>query len=181
MSKRHEGDNAADRREFLKLVSVAGAASALPFAGDASGAEKATASAHAMHDHKSTSASLSPGRDGYEFFNTSESAFIEAAVDTLIPADAVGPGALELGVATYFDRQMAGSYGGAVFGLDPATSVLNKYLQVWDVPNVFVTGACVFPQNAGKNPTGPVGALAYWAADAIKNRYLKSPGPLVGG
>ncbi|MER9420282.1 GMC family oxidoreductase [Mesorhizobium sp. M0306] len=51
--------------------------------------------------------------------------------------------------------------GGAVFGADPSTSVLNKYLQVWDVPNVFVTGACVFPQNAGKNPTGPVGALAY--------------------
>ncbi|WP_292238120.1 GMC family oxidoreductase, partial [Mesorhizobium sp.] len=68
--------------------------------------------------------------------------------------------------------------GGAVFGADPTTSVLNKHLQVWDVPNVFVTGACVFPQNAGKNPTGPVGALAYWAADAIKN-YLKNPGPLV--
>ncbi|TIR47366.1 MAG: GMC family oxidoreductase, partial [Mesorhizobium sp.] len=66
--------------------------------------------------------------------------------------------------------------GGAVFGADPTTSVLNKHLQVWDVPNVFVTGACVFPQNAGKNPTGPVGALAYWAADAIKN-YLKNPGP----
>ena len=69
--------------------------------------------------------------------------------------------------------------GGAVFGSDPTTSVLNKYLQVWDVPNVFVTGACVFPQNAGKNPTGPVGALAYWAVDAIKNRYLKTPGALV--
>lgn len=47
------------------------------------------------------------------------------------------------------------------------------------MPNAFVTGACVFPQNAGKNPTGPVGALAYWAADAIKNKYLKTPGPLV--
>jgi gluconate 2-dehydrogenase alpha chain len=69
--------------------------------------------------------------------------------------------------------------GGAVFGSDPSTSVLNKYLQVWDVSNIFVTGACVYPQNAGKNPTGPVGALAYWAADAIKNQYLKSPGPLV--
>jgi gluconate 2-dehydrogenase alpha chain len=44
---------------------------------------------------------------------------------------------------------------------------------------VFVTGACVFPQNAGKNPTGPVGALAYWMADAIINKYLRSPGPLV--
>nr|WP_319799911.1 GMC oxidoreductase [Mesorhizobium sp. PAMC28654] len=69
--------------------------------------------------------------------------------------------------------------GGAVFGADPTPSVLNKHLQVWDVPNVFVTGACVFPQNAGKNPTGPVGALAYWAVDTIKNQYLKNPGPLV--
>ncbi len=69
--------------------------------------------------------------------------------------------------------------GGTVLGSDPSTSALNKYLQVWDVPNVFVMGASVFPQNAGKNPTGPVGALAYWAADAIKNQYLKSPGPLM--
>ena len=29
------------------------------------------------------------------------------------------------------------------------------------------------------NPTGLVGALAYWAADAIRQRYLKHPGPLV--
>ena len=47
------------------------------------------------------------------------------------------------------------------------------------VINVFVTGACVFPQNAGKNPTGPVGALAYWIADALKDKYLKRPGALV--
>ena len=69
--------------------------------------------------------------------------------------------------------------GGAVMGTDPRTSALNRYCQVWDVPNVFVTGACVFPQNAGKNPTGPVGALAYWIADALKNQYLKNPGALV--
>ncbi len=69
--------------------------------------------------------------------------------------------------------------GGAVMGDDPRTSVVNKYCQVWDVPNVFVTGACVFPQNAGKNPTGTVGALAYWIADALKDKYLKSPGALV--
>jgi gluconate 2-dehydrogenase alpha chain len=69
--------------------------------------------------------------------------------------------------------------GGAVMGSDPATSAVNKYLQVWDVPNVFVNGACLFPQNAGKNPTGPVGALAYWMADAIKDKYLKNPGKLV--
>jgi hypothetical protein len=33
--------------------------------------------------------------------------------------------------------------------------------------------------NAAYNPTGLVGALTYWAADAIRQRYLKHPGPLV--
>ena len=68
--------------------------------------------------------------------------------------------------------------GGAVMGQDPATSVVNKYLQSWDVPNVFVVGASAFPQNAGYNPTGTVGALAYHCAQAITSRYLKQPGPL---
>ena len=69
--------------------------------------------------------------------------------------------------------------GGAIMGSDPKTSALNRYLQHWDVPNLFVTGASAFPQNAGYNPTGTVGALAFWAADAIINRYLKAPGALV--
>lgn len=69
--------------------------------------------------------------------------------------------------------------GGAVMGTDPNTSALNRYLQSWDVSNVFVTGASAFPHNSGYNPTGPVGALAYWMADAIRNKYLKNPGPLV--
>jgi gluconate 2-dehydrogenase alpha chain len=69
--------------------------------------------------------------------------------------------------------------GGCAMGANPKTSVVNKYLQSWDVSNVFVMGTSVFPQNAGYNPTGTVAALAYWSADAIKNRYLKSPGPLV--
>jgi gluconate 2-dehydrogenase alpha chain len=47
------------------------------------------------------------------------------------------------------------------------------------VPNLFVLGASAFPQNAGDNPTGTVGALAYWAAAAIRSQYLKKPGPLV--
>jgi gluconate 2-dehydrogenase alpha chain len=69
--------------------------------------------------------------------------------------------------------------GGAVMGGDPKTSALNRYLQSWDVPNLFVMGATAFPQNAGYNPTGTVGALAFWAADAIINQYQKSSGPLV--
>ena len=69
--------------------------------------------------------------------------------------------------------------GGAIMGTRPDNSVVNRYLQSWDVHNLFVMGACVFPQNPGYNPTGTVGALAYWAADAIRNQYLKNPGPLV--
>jgi gluconate 2-dehydrogenase alpha chain len=64
-------------------------------------------------------------------------------------------------------------------GTDPATSVVNRYLQSWDVPNVFVIGASNFPQNASYNPTGTVGALAFWAAQAITARYLKAPGKLL--
>jgi gluconate 2-dehydrogenase alpha chain len=69
--------------------------------------------------------------------------------------------------------------GGAVMGADPNTSVINRYLQSWDVSNLFVLGASAFPQNAGYNPTGTVAALAFWAAAAIRNKYLKSPGRLV--
>ena len=70
--------------------------------------------------------------------------------------------------------------GGTVMGSDPATSVVNKYCQSWDVPNLFIPGgASVFPQNHGYNPTGTVGALAYWSCAAITDKYLKNPGPLV--
>jgi len=69
--------------------------------------------------------------------------------------------------------------GGAIMGSNPKTSAVNKYLQSWDVPNVFVIGASAFAHNAGLNPTGPVGALAYWAAEAITTQYIKSPGALV--
>ena len=64
-------------------------------------------------------------------------------------------------------------------GSDPKTSALNRYLQSWDIANLFVMGATAFPQNAGYNPTGTVAALAFWSADAIVNQYLKDPGPLV--
>jgi gluconate 2-dehydrogenase alpha chain len=47
------------------------------------------------------------------------------------------------------------------------------------VPNVFVYGACNFPQNAGYNPTGTLAALAYRSLDALKTKYLASPGRLI--
>jgi len=69
--------------------------------------------------------------------------------------------------------------GGAIMGTSPDTSAVNKYLQNWDYHNLFVVGANVYPHNAAYNPTGPLGALTYWTADAIKNRYINNPGSLL--
>jgi gluconate 2-dehydrogenase alpha chain len=75
--------------------------------------------------------------------------------------------------------QSSHNAGGAIMGDDPKTSVVNRYLQCWDVHNVFSIGGSAIPQNGTYNYTGTIGALTYWALDAIKNQYLKSPGPLV--
>jgi len=80
---------------------------------------------------------------------------------------------------TVVPYQSTHNVGGTPMGNNPRESAVNKYLQSWDCHNLFVVGANVFPHNSSYNPTGPVGALAYWTADAIKNRYLKNPGPLV--
>ena len=69
--------------------------------------------------------------------------------------------------------------GGAVMGENPTDSVINRYSQSWDVSNLFVFGASAFPQNIGYNPTGLLAALTYFSAAAIRDAYLKSPGPLV--
>ena len=44
---------------------------------------------------------------------------------------------------------------------------------------MFSLGGSAFPQNGTYNYTVTIGALTYWAFDAIKNKYLKAPGPLV--
>ncbi|HVE11070.1 MAG TPA: gluconate 2-dehydrogenase subunit 3 family protein [Paraburkholderia sp.] len=45
------------------------------------------------------------------YFTSAEWAFLHAAVDELIPADASGAGALEAGVPEFIDRQMETPYG----------------------------------------------------------------------
>ena len=69
--------------------------------------------------------------------------------------------------------------GGTIMGTNPGNSAVNKYQQSWDFNNLFILGANVFPHNSAYQPTGLVGALAYWTADHIKNRYVKNPGLLL--
>ena len=61
--------------------------------------------------------------------------------------------------------------GGASMGTDPNTSATNKYGQVWDVPNVFVCGGALHPQNPSYNPTISIGALTFWQADGITKSF----------
>jgi gluconate 2-dehydrogenase alpha chain len=69
--------------------------------------------------------------------------------------------------------------GGTRMGNNPKTSVVNRYGQSWDIPNLFIVGSSTFPTMSGFNPTLTIQALAYMSADAIVNRYKKSPGKLV--
>ena len=80
---------------------------------------------------------------------------------------------------TVVPYQSTHNTGGTMMGTDPGNSVVNRYLQAWDAHNLFIMGASVFPQQHGYNPTGTLGALAYWSAAKIKDSYLKNPGPLV--
>ena len=69
------------------------------------------------------------------------------------------------------------SHGGAIMGASPETSVVNTYLQHWQVPNLFVVGGSALPQGE-EHLTMTVAALTYRSADAFIDRYVKRPGPL---
>jgi choline dehydrogenase-like flavoprotein len=55
--------------------------------------------------------------------------------------------------------------GTARMGDDPKKSVLNKYNQVWDCPNVFVTDGAAFVNSANQNPTLTILALTMRACE----------------
>jgi gluconate 2-dehydrogenase gamma chain len=87
-----------DRRSFLKTLGVLSASSALA---PGLSPEKAIAGAAA--------GVAEPPPLG--FLTRSEYEFVEAALARLIPADELGPGAKEAGVAVFIDRELAGGFG----------------------------------------------------------------------
>lgn len=97
--------------------------------------------------------------------------------------EAMNPAAVdvtdELEPYRYDEYQSTHPTGGAIMSADPGTGVTNSYGQVWDTPNVFVTGAALFPQNPGSNPTGTVGALIFRTAEALRDRYFDAPRELL--
>jgi choline dehydrogenase-like flavoprotein len=63
--------------------------------------------------------------------------------------------------------------GGCRMGDDPKTSVVNRFCQSHDVPNLFVVDASVFPSASEKNPTHTIMALAARTADHIADSLKK--------
>ena len=63
--------------------------------------------------------------------------------------------------------------GTARMGVDPKTSVLNKYCQAHDVKNVFATDGSAFVTNADKNPTLTIMALSWRASEYILGEAKK--------
>jgi gluconate 2-dehydrogenase alpha chain len=68
--------------------------------------------------------------------------------------------------------------GGGIMGTSPDRSVVNRWLQHWRLPNLWVVGGSAFPQNGSGNPTLTILALTLRAADGMIERYLKHPGGL---
>src|SRR5262249_26568310 len=87
----HRQSMTASRRTFIKALGAVGAGGLI--AADAA-------------------ADAPPARaESYLFFNGAEAAWVEAAVDRMVPADELGPGGAELGIATFIDGQLAGAFG----------------------------------------------------------------------
>lgn len=109
-----------NRKDFVAAIGTLGAGAALA-ASPAEPVEAAVAAPHHPTAHHPTAAKPKPKSyapletigEGYLFFTAPESAFVEAAVARLIPADGLGPGAKEAGVAYYIDQQLNGEFGAA--------------------------------------------------------------------
>ena len=63
--------------------------------------------------------------------------------------------------------------GSTRMGLDPKTSVLNKWNQVWDAPNVFVTDGSFMTSSACPNPSLTYMAMTARAADHAVSELKK--------
>lgn len=98
-----------NRRLLLRLGAGAGLSRVLARA-HARGGNDSASSAHADAAGRLP---VVEARPGYVFLSASEVAFVDAAVNRLIPADALGPGAVDAGVTVFIDRQLAGPFGKA--------------------------------------------------------------------
>jgi choline dehydrogenase-like flavoprotein len=79
-------------------------------------------------------------------------------------------------------RYVVHQHGTMRMGSSPQSSVVNRYGQFWDIPNLFVADGSLFTTAGGYNPTHTIEALAHWVASYIaanRETVLERPRPLV--
>jgi len=103
---------------------------------------------------------------------------VHAQIAKAMNGRAAPPNSRQLERYTVTQYQSTHVNGGAIMGSSPDRSVVNPWLQHWQVPNLWVVGGSAFPQNGSGNPTLTILALTLRAADALVGRYLKHPGGL---
>lgn len=99
----NEADNQKPRRDFL-IKSVLGAASA-------AGAVALPMQAQAQTAQVAQSKTTATQATGYEWLRPSEQAFVEALVNHMCPADSRSPNGVDMGLAIFFDKALAGAWG----------------------------------------------------------------------
>jgi gluconate 2-dehydrogenase gamma chain len=103
-------DREINRRQLL-LAGVAAAAGARTFHdGELGAPERTIAGAMPWREGTADVPPIVEGTD-YRFFTAAEQAFIEPAIDRLIPPDENGPSASQANVQVFLDRQLGGAFG----------------------------------------------------------------------
>ena len=94
-------DSAIPRRGFLKGAGLAGAAALATNEAQAQAPAAAT----------TTVAKSPPAPEALLTLTATEAAFLSAAYDTFIPADALSPSGTDCGLVVFWDRELAGAFG----------------------------------------------------------------------
>ncbi len=107
------GDKEITRRQLLvggALVGAACATGADALHDSERGVPQTIQGAVPWHEGQADVPTAADGTD-YRFFTAAEQAFIEPAIDRLIPADENGPSASQANVQVFLDRQLGGAFG----------------------------------------------------------------------
>ena len=104
-------DQPMERRNFLKGASAIGTAAAAALSGRLATAAETQPLPPATTAPAAASSQAPAAPEPLLTLNATEADFIAAAVDTLLPADALSPSGSDCGVAVFIDRQLAGAWG----------------------------------------------------------------------
>ncbi|HTW84985.1 MAG TPA: gluconate 2-dehydrogenase subunit 3 family protein [Candidatus Sulfotelmatobacter sp.] len=104
-------ENGLSRKTFVLLGTSAVAAIAGAETARADAAPHVVAAASPAPAHAKPLLPLGTQPEAYTYFTQPEHAFVEAAVERLIPSDDLGPGGREAGVAYFIDQQLDGQFG----------------------------------------------------------------------